>query len=355
MVATGPVLAVPIVHVWQALETLPKPARTASRPTKRVPQGSLPRGMSSMQSSAKNAMMRSRSWPLNASSRSLSLCVSVMALILHEAAEQRDLSLRCCARPGNAGIIGAVESHSPSEALVGQQYADGLAAFRRGDNAECRRLSEAAIATAAAGSERGQALGHIGLSRADFRDGDYASGIAHALAAEDHASAGGAGDLRLTALHMRAELTRAQGDYAAAVPLYQQLLAADQADGDEGSLAMEHYNLGSVLLQAGDLETARVHLQRSLQLCPAKPAQLRYTLLGYAGLLARSGDPNTAGQVLGAVQAHFEAIGEVLDTGEALELSTHIAAGLSRDAEAFDSGRRAGHGMPLEHAQALVE
>jgi tetratricopeptide (TPR) repeat protein len=253
-------------------------------------------------------------------------------------------------------MIGAVEFLSLSEALAERQYADGLAAFRRGDNAECRRLSEAALATsAAAGSERGQALGHLGLSRADLRDGDYPAGITHALAADEHASAGGADDLRLTALHMRAELTRAQGDYAAAVPLYQRLLAADEPGDDEGSLAMENYNLGSVLLQAGEFETARVHLRRSLQLCPAKPGQLRYTLLGDAGLLARTGDPNTAGQVLGAVQAHFEAIGEVLDPGEALELSRHIAAGKSRDAEAFDSGRRAGRGMSLEHAQALVE
>jgi len=118
---------------------------------------------------------------------------------------------------------------------------------------------------------------------------------------------------------------------------------------------MEHYNLASVLLQTGDLNTARVHLQRSLRLCPAKRALLGYTLLGFAGLLARTGDPHTADQVLGAVQAHFEAIGEVLDPGEALELSTHIAAGQARDAEAFDSGRQADRGMSLERARALVE
>lgn len=81
------------------------------------------------------------------------------------------------ARPGQlwcaAGHDRAVEFPSLSEALAEQQYADGLAAFRRGDNAACRRLSEAALATAAAvGSERRKALGHIGLSRADFRDGD---------------------------------------------------------------------------------------------------------------------------------------------------------------------------------------
>ena len=75
-------------------------------------------------------------------------------------------------------MIGTVESESLSQALAEQQYADGMAAFRRGDNAGCRRLSAAALATAAkAGSDRGIALGHIGLSRADFRDGDYPGGI----------------------------------------------------------------------------------------------------------------------------------------------------------------------------------
>jgi len=198
-----------------------------------------------------------------------------------------------------------------SAALAEQQYADGLAAFRRGDNAQCRRLSAAAIETGeAAGSGRAQALGHIGLSRADFRDADYAGGLAHALAADALAGPAGAEDLRMTALHMRAELTRAQRDYLAAVPLYEQLLAADEADGDLGLLSMEHYNLGSVLIQAGDLDGARRHLEQSLEMCAAKPGQLAYTLLGHAGLLARLGKPGVAGQLLGAVEAYVEAVGE---------------------------------------------
>ena len=81
------------------------------------------------------------------------------------------------ARRRMTGHDRAVEFPNVSEALAEQQYADGLAAFRRGDNAACRRLSAAALTTAAvAGSERGKALGHLGLSRADFRDGDYPGG-----------------------------------------------------------------------------------------------------------------------------------------------------------------------------------
>lgn len=245
---------------------------------------------------------------------------------------------------------------NPGDLRAEQRYSEALAAFRRGDNAACRQISEEALTEAvAAGSARGQALSHLNLSRAAFRDGAYARGLEHAAAADSHAAACGADDLRITALHMRAELTRAAGDYAVAVPVYEQLLAADEARGDDAALAMEHYNLGSVLLQTGELDAARSHLQRSLELCPAKPGQLRYTLLGYAGWLVRAGDPHVAGKVLGAVEQHLEAIGEVLDPAEAVELASHVTTGRQRDAEAFEDGRRAGRSMTLEDAQRLIE
>ncbi len=242
----------------------------------------------------------------------------------------------------------------PSETLAQQQYADGLAAFRRGDNSECRRLSAAALDTAQrAGSERGQALGHIGLSRADFRDADYAGGAAHAAFADQHALACGADDLRVTALHMLAELTRAQGKYAEAVPMYERLMAADQASGDDGSLAMEHSNLGSVLVQTGDFTAARPHLQRALELSQVKPGLLPYILLGYAGILARTGRPQDAGQLLGAVEAHLEGIGEVLDPAEALELSGHVQAAEASGND-VQAARDIGRGLTLEQAQAIL-
>lgn len=254
-------------------------------------------------------------------------------------------------RPRMAGMTDS----TPVDHGAEQRYAEALDAFRRGDNAACRQISEDMLAqAAAAGDARAQALSHLNLSRADFRDGAYASGAAHALAADSHAAACGADDLRTTALHMRAELTRAAGDYATAVPMYEQLLADDEARGDDAALAMEHYNLASVLVQTGDLNRARSHLQRSLELCPAKPDQLRYTLLGYAGWLVRADDPHRAGQVLGAVENHLETIGEVLDPAEAVELASHVAVGCERDAAAFEAGRRAGRAMTLAEAQALV-
>lgn len=231
-----------------------------------------------------------------------------------------------------------------------------MAAFRRGDNIGCRRLSEEALRAATdAGNERGQALSHLNLARAALRDGAHLRSIDHATAADRHAVAAGAHDLRITALHLRAESTRAAGDYSAAVPLYEQLLATNEERVENDALAMEHYNLACVLIQKGDRSGSRRHLDNSLRLCPAKPAQLQYTLLGYAGWLARYGDPATAGKVLGAVEAHLAGIGEVLDPAETQELATHVGAAQARDAGAFDVGRRVGASLTLADAQALVE
>lgn len=251
--------------------------------------------------------------------------------------------------------MGEIRDVADADQLAQKLYDEALAAFRRGDNDECRSISEHALEeAAAAGSERGQALSHLNLSRADFRDRDYAAGIAHAKAADAHAAACRDPELRVAALHMRAELTRAKGEYGAAVPLYQQLLSADEERCDDGSCSMEHYNLASVYIQTGALEVAHEHLVRSLKLCPERPGQIRYTLLGFAGWLARAGDPKTAGEVLGAVESYLEKIGEVLDPAEALELETHVTAGMKRDSSAFDAGRQIGRTMTLEDAQELV-
>lgn len=241
-----------------------------------------------------------------------------------------------------------------------QMYEEGVLAFRRGDNEECRRLSQLAVDIAAkAGTAREQALGHIGLSRAAFRELDYPTGLRHAHRAEDLAAGCGAEDVRLTALHMRAELTRAQGDYAAAVPLYEQLLVADEEAGDTKSLAMEHYNLGSVLLQTGELPAAREHLTASLRTCREANAwgrdMLHYALLGMAGLLAREGDPFTAARLLGAVQAHVGRIGEVLDPAEELELSSHVQAARRADPAGFASAYAEGQAMTTEDAAAFLD
>jgi tetratricopeptide (TPR) repeat protein len=244
----------------------------------------------------------------------------------------------------------------PSEALAELQYAVGLVAFRRGDTKESRSANAEALRIAEeVDSERGRAFAHLGFSRIAFRDGDYAASLDHAARADRHADVADDAALRTMALHMRAEVTRAQGDYKDAVPLYQELLSVDEALGDERSVAMEHYNLGSVLLQVGEVDAAAQHLDSSLGITrKGATDQLPYTLLGVAGLAARRGDIVTAGRLLGAVQAHFRRMGEVLDPAEQLELASHVDAARATNAAAYDAAYVEGRELTLAEAADLV-
>jgi len=66
--------------------------------------------------------------------------------------------------------------------------------------------------------------------------------------------------------------------------------------------AVARLNLGAVLVQTGELADARSHLESALVRVEVKPNLLPYVLLGFGGLLARQGDAETAGLLLGAVQ-----------------------------------------------------
>lgn len=227
----------------------------------------------------------------------------------------------------------------PSGELALLLYGAGLAAFRRGDNARCRDLSQRSLdAAVEARSARAEALAHVGLSRAAFRDHDWTRGLEHARSAGRIADESGDVAAALMALHMEAEINRAAGEYAEAVPLYERLLEGDRATGDTRAAAMELYNLGSVLVQIGELDRAETCLRESLAVASVHdPAQIAYTTLGLAGLAARRGDPATAGQLLGSVEAYFDAVGEVLDPAEQLELQSHRAAAESVGRAAFES------------------
>ncbi len=230
-------------------------------------------------------------------------------------------------------------------------YARGLEAFRRGETAESATLSQQALDAATNDSDRARA--HIGLTRAAFRDAAYAEGLRLAGVAERLASDAGDEELRIGALHMRAEITRAQGEYAAAAPLYRELIALDEARDDAESLSMEHYNLGSVHLQLGELDDAESHLTTSLRLITDEGHnQLAYTLLGLAGVAARRGDRATATRVLGAVDAHFDRIGEVLDPAEQVEHASHIAAAREGNAD-YEAAYAEGRALPLDEAAYL--
>ena len=253
--------------------------------------------------------------------------------------------------------VAAVERSStpPSEELGLLLYGAGLAAFRRGDNARCRALNQRSLDTGdEAHSALAQARGHVGLSRAAFRDHDWTLGIEHARAAGRVAEASGDKPGVLMAVHMEAEISRAAGDYPGAVPLYERLLSSDREASDIRAEAMELYNLGSVLVQIGELDRAESCLRESLRLADEQrePDQLAYTCLGLAGLAARRNDPATAGRLLGAVEAYFRAAERVLDPAEQIELQSHRNAGESAGQAVFAAAYAAGRALPVRQAAA---
>ena len=239
--------------------------------------------------------------------------------------------------------------------LASLLYGAGLAAFRRGDNARCRDLSQRSLdAAIEARSARAEALAHVGLSRVAFRDRDWTGGLEHARSAGRIAAESDDEAAALMALHMEAEINRASGEYAEAVTLYERLLEGDRAAGDTRAAGMELYNLGSVLVQIGELDRAETCLRESLAVASGHdPAQIAYTTLGLAGLAAQRGDPAIAGQLLGSVEAYFEAVGEVLDPAEQLELQSHRVAAKSAGQAAFESAYLDGRSIAPRDAAAL--
>jgi tetratricopeptide (TPR) repeat protein len=236
-------------------------------------------------------------------------------------------------------VAGATRDEPASVELAELCYGAGLAAFRRGDNGVSRRWNEESLAVAAAvGSDRGRSRALIGLSRVAFRDGDYRGGTELAREAGGIARACGDEAGALLAMHMEAELARAAGDYAAARPLYERLLEADRATGDDRGLAMELGNLGSVLVQVGELDRTEACLREAVDRTVQTGAidQLPYCLLGLGGLAARRHDPLTAGRLIGAVEAF-------------LELASHVEPAQAAG-ETFDEARSSGRRLTIDTA-----
>lgn len=245
-------------------------------------------------------------------------------------------------------VLEASGGAPPSEASALVHYAAGLLAFRQGDNERSRTLNLRALELArAAVSPIGECRALIGLSRAAFRDHDWDGGAEYAAEAGTIAAASGDTLGTVQALHMKAEIRRAAGDYEAARPLYDQLLVIDRAEGDQRSISMELYNRGSVLLQLGLLDDAERDLRESIAVAVDHGIvdQFPYCLLGLGGLAARRADAVTAGRLLGAVEAHLASEGIVLDPAEQVELDSHLAAGASADAAGFTAARAAGHDL----------
>ena len=211
---------------------------------------------------------------------------------------------------------------APSRARALALYADGLLAFRAGEQSESRERNEEALAAArAVGDREAEALAFVGLSRVAFRDGDYErvrslAAEARELTRDLDAAAG------VMPLHMLAAGTRLSGDLDGAVELYTESLDFNRSLGDSGMAGVELHNLGHVELHRGNVDVA--------ERCFAECAEIRggdqdpydaaMTNLNQAALAFAAGERDRAAELIGQTESTLESAGIVLDPDDAFEV-----------------------------------
>lgn len=239
-----------------------------------------------------------------------------------------------------------------------QLYDAGLKAFRSGDVGGSLDCNQRSLGLARQQDDlRGQARALIGLSRLAFRDQDYDE--LHRLAQESETLALQAADeeTAIMALHMRAEAARAQRFYDNAVPLYEESIARRRAIDDGTGVTMELYNLGAVLAQRGDSSAALGLLREALERAGDEDGQwLVAYCVAACGAATVAQDPEMAARLIGAADAEFARLGEVLDPAEGLERSFALDGIRGRIGdEATESALGSGALLNVEQALSIMD
>jgi DNA-binding CsgD family transcriptional regulator/tetratricopeptide (TPR) repeat protein len=146
---------------------------------------------------------------------------------------------------------------------------------------------------------------------------------------------------------------RSQGDVAAARALIEESLALRRELGDRHGIAWSLHTLGTVAQDQGDPMTSRVCWEESLALSRELGSTLGITncLVGLARLVASQAQPARAARLLGAAEAHREAIGYVIPPAERAEHEAGVAAVRAALGESpFASAWAAGRALSVEEA-----
>ena len=200
-------------------------------------------------------------------------------------------------------------------------YADGLLAFRAGEQEDSQRRNEEALGVArATGDPTAEALALVGLSRVAFRAGDYTrvrnlARQARALTRDLEPAAG------VAPLHMLAAGTRLAGDYDEAVALYAESLELNRGLGDLRMVGTELHNIGHVEVHRGDLAAAeRCFAELAGVRNADDPYEAAMTSLNRAALAAARGESATAADLLRGCESTLAAVSIVLDPDDAFEV-----------------------------------
>lgn len=199
-------------------------------------------------------------------------------------------------------------------------YADGLFAFRAGDNSGSLERNNEVLAVARRTRDtQGQIEALTGLARVALRVGDYARVVALAREARELAATTDQPALRAGPLHLHAAGVRLLQDYRAARDLYLENLELARRLGNSAGVAMEEHNLGWVSLHLGDADAAEGHFERARQAASDAYGRAWQTLNMAAVALARGALPQ-AREGYASGKAQLDALGQELDPDDRFEL-----------------------------------
>ncbi|HXM19172.1 MAG TPA: hypothetical protein VN934_10265 [Candidatus Tumulicola sp.] len=209
----------------------------------------------------------------------------------------------------------------PSPARARVLYADGLFAFRKGNQERSRARNEEALRVArAAFDPRGECDALTGLARVALRDGDYARVAEFAEEARRRAQAAGDREAEAGPLHLLAAGIRLGGDYGRARDLYAESLELNRGLGKAAWVTMELHNLGWVELHLGDVKTAASRF-RERDSGPEEDAQSRaWRNLNWAAVAAARGDELEARRLFAEGKEALANLGMALDPDDKFEL-----------------------------------
>jgi hypothetical protein len=200
-------------------------------------------------------------------------------------------------------------------------YADGLFAFRAGDQARSSASNKNALEIARqTGDVQGECDALTGLARVALREGRYEEVIALAKQARERAAVAGDREAGAPPLHLQAAGVRLQRDYPGARELYLESLRLNSELGKTDWVVMELHNLGWVELHLGNVQAATARFHERDAASAADTYGEAWTELNWSAVAAMQGDVAEA-QRRFAVGAHaLERLGVALDPDDLSEL-----------------------------------
>jgi len=209
-------------------------------------------------------------------------------------------------------------------------YADGLLAFRAGENERSAARNEEALRIAReTGDPKGECDAMAGLARLALRNGKYAEVVALARSARGRAHAADDLEAEAAPLHLEAAGSRLQGEYAAARDLYLESINLNQRLGKPDMVSMEHHNLGWVELHLGNITAAEAWFRERDLGAGSDAYGNAWSDLNWAAIAIKKGDVDEARRRYEAGMRALDEIGVVLDPDDRTEvdwLSAHVEA-----------------------------